>query len=519
MVAAIVACLCVAGLPREFIPRPVVPERALSSLYWRAWEGLWQWLRSPQLDLGDADSGAWLASHPSLVAQYAKYARGALSPARILSHAYARQRPDGLIPDVRAAAPCAPLFSWSEWDSYRASGDCARLAQVRPALESFHRWLAGNQQGADGLYHAARESRAEASLELSCQMALDACCLSLIAAELADDAAATAFATEHAALAAAVNHHLWSEAERCYVEPGAVQGGPAGFWPLLAGVATGERADAVIAHLAALQHPWPHTPPSDTYVLVRGLLRAGRPGLAKTIALECLRRLPSQPAGLIPLAPAAMLVEAVLGFSLDAPASTLHWAPRLGARHGIEGLALGDCTVSVVCGARGPGRDYRICAQADRPFTLRVVTEFGRGTTWRGKRSLGPLKEGVTSVQVRAGAGEYRISGELRPDANPPAQPQQLSAVRSDHGALVQWQPCADEDLAGYHVYRSEDHGWRKVSAAPCIWASYVDGDSPARGCLYAVAAVDVAGNTSPMSAPAEMGAAGGRSSAPTRPW
>ncbi len=514
MVAGIVVCLCAAGLPRERIPRPVAPERALSNLYWRAWEAFWEWLRSPQPDLAgpeDADDGqTWLAHHPSFAAQYAKYARAAFPPAQILSRAYARQRPDGLIPRAQAAAaPCAPLFAWSEWDSCRASGDRTRLAQVRPALESFHRWLAGNQRGAEGLYRATRESGAAVSMELSCQVALDAHCLSLIAGELADDADAAAFAAEHADLAAAVNRHLWSEAERCYA------GAAAGGWPLLAGVATAQRAEGVVSRLTDPQRSWHPRSAGDMYVVVRGLLRSGRRGLAKTIALEYLRGFPAQPSGLIALGSPAMLVEAVLGFSLDAPASTLRWAPRLGARHGIEGLTLGDCTLSVVCAARGPGRDYQIYTQADRPFTLHVVSDFGQGTAWRGKRSLGPLKDGVTCMEVRAGVAEYRISGEPGPDASPPAQPQQLSAARSDHGAVLQWQPCPDEDLVGYHVYRAEDHGWRKVSGAPCIWASYVDRDPPARGCCYAVAAVDIAANTSSMSAPAAIGAAGGQTSAP----
>ena len=611
-VAAAIIALSLLAVPgrrdpaaRKSIPRPIVPERALAGLYRLAWDAALRFLRNPQPDLDlavDTADAAPAQCDPCFIAQYAKYAHPAVPAGQMLSNIYAAQRADGFIPQPsgwrpapsgRACSP--PLHSWAEWDLYLLTGDRDRLAQVLPPLERFHRWLVDNRRAAAGLYGPTPGT---ATLDLSCQMALNAHHLSLMAAELGRDGAAAAFAEEHSELGHAINALLWRDDMRWYAEcqgaqPPRLTAGAqasavdssdvahksvAGLWPLLAGVAPPERAAEVIAHLTDPRQFWRPTPapavsaqsdgcddapdgswggavrPAANYLVVRALLQAGRPGLAKTVALEYLRSLSVQArergalyahcsperdwgagkpdaTGLSALEPVAMLIEAVLGLRADARANALVWAPRLSARHGIEKLPLGDRTVSVVCAARGPGRDYAIRTQADQPFALRVVTDFARGTAWRGKKSLGPLRDGVASIEVRAGAAEYRISGEPAPDATPPAQPQYLRAtlVGQDcilpsgsqienlrHRALLRWQPCSDEDLAGYHVYRTEDHGWRKISGSPCIWSSYVDDDPPPGGCCYAVAAVDTAGNTSPTSPAADLNPTGGAPSAPT---
>jgi hypothetical protein len=564
---------------RTGIPSPIVPERALAGLYRLAWDAALRFLRNPQPDLDlavDTADAAPAQCDPCFIAQYAKYAHPAVPAAQMLSNIYAAQRADGFIPQPsgwrpapsgRACSP--PLHSWAEWDLYLLTGDRDRLAQVLPPLERFHRWLVDNRRAAAGLYGPTPGT---ATLDLSCQMALDAHHLSLMAAELGRDDAAAAFAEEHSELGHAINALLWRDDMRWYAECHAAQPPPAvqpddvksiaGFWPLLSGVAPPERAAEVIAHLTDPRWfrslppapavsaqsdgcegpagPWGGAVrPAANYLVVRALLQAARPGLAKTVALEYLRSLSVQPrergalpayrsperdggadrpdtTGLSALGPVAMLIEAVLGLRADARANALVWAPRLSARHGIEKLPLGDRTVSVVCAARGPGRDYAIRTQADQPFTLRVVTDFARGTAWRGKKSLGPLRDGVAAIEVRAGAAEYRISGEPAPDATPPAQPRHLRATRVAEGALLRWQPCSDEDLAGYHVYRTEDHGWRKISGSPCIWSSYTDDHPPPGGCRYGVAAADTVGNTSPMSPAADLNSTGGAPSAPT---
>ncbi|HUT73988.1 MAG TPA: hypothetical protein VM221_04020 [Armatimonadota bacterium] len=491
-----------AVLPRSRLPGLVSPERALTRLYWSAWQGAWERLHDPQLTLiptTGADDGTALA------AQDAKYAAGVLPGQRM---------------PMPRQTPSAPVWAWAEWDIYLVGGDRARLARVLPVVARFHRWMVENHRSADGLYHLDRATPTR--VVLSSQMALDAHRLSLMARELECHDDAAAFAAEHAELTQGINRELWAAAGRAYNENGTAETPAlAQAWPLLAGVVPPQRADAVIGHLAEwmLRRSPSGEDMTATYVVVRALLAAGRPGLARTVALEHLRALMTEPGATAPHAGViAAIIEAVLGLSADARTGTLRWTPRVSARHGIQNLRFGDHTVSVRSAARAPGRDYVIRTEADRPFTLQVATDFSQGTAWRGKKSLGPLNAGATAIEVRAGTAEYRIRGEPGPDGFPPGQPQGLAVVRTAQGARLQWQPCVDDDLAGYCVYRTEDHGWRNVSGALCAWSSYTDDDPPPGGCRYAVAAVDAASNTSPMSAPADLGAVGGAPSALTPP-
>lgn len=567
----------VKGLPRSKIPSPIVVDRDLAHLYRRAWQVAWARLRHPQSGSGLVSdyvapglNGNLLQWHLCFITQYARYAFRAFPAPGMLSNMYAQQQPNGFI--AREVAPAAvagesgdalnpPLYAWAEWDAYRLTGDRARLARVLPALTRFHRWIVLNRRGSQGLYFFGDakgsgmddQPRAGAGwIDLSCQMALDAHHLGLIARELGRDDEAAAFDAEHAQLAETINRLLWNNERRWYEDLGGADfKSVASFWALLAGVATDERAAALIEHLTNPSEFWRPTPaptvsadssiynPPDgerwrgavwsptNYMIVRGLLAIGRPGLARNIALEHLRAMAAQlrnqdalfascsperdrdaegdMASWAGLGPIAMLIEAVLGLRADAPTNTLTWAPRLGSRHGITNLHFGDTAASVVCAARTSRQDYVISTEANRPFTLAVVTNFIAGAARRGKRSLGPLESGIARIEVRAGKAQYRIGGEMRPDGAPPARPRNLAATRSAGGVSLRWHPCSDEDLAGYEVYRTEDHGWRKISSSLAIWSAYVDANPPPGERAYAVAAVDLAGNTSAMSLPARV--------------
>jgi len=96
-------------------------------------------------------------------------------------------------------------------------------------------------------------------------------------------------------------------------------------------------------------------------------------------------------------------------------------------------------------------------------------------------------------------------------DVFPPAVPSGLQAVFSSVGQKpfidLTWAPDTESDLAGYIVYRSRsgNSGFVVISTAPLKAPAWRDSDvHPGQKYFYTVAAVDVRGNQSAQSPPAE---------------
>lgn len=113
--------------------------------------------------------------------------------------------------------------------------------------------------------------------------------------------------------------------------------------------------------------------------------------------------------------------------------------------------------------------------------------------------------------------GEHQVEGDDSPevklvahDVFPPATPSGLQAVFSGPGQKpfidLIWAPDTDADLAGYSIYRSEEGGEpRKINADPAKSPAFRDNDVvPGHAYTYFVSAVDVRGNESSHSEPAE---------------
>ena len=78
--------------------------------------------------------------------------------------------------------------------------------------------------------------------------------------------------------------------------------------------------------------------------------------------------------------PIACLIEAVLGFEVDAPNKTVYWDIHQTARHGIEQLHFGGMTANFLCDARTSLSDpCHITVITDKPFTL-MLRENGKVT-------------------------------------------------------------------------------------------------------------------------------------------
>jgi hypothetical protein len=88
-------------------------------------------------------------------------------------------------------------------------------------------------------------------------------------------------------------------------------------------------------------------------------------------------------------------------------------------------------------------------------------------------------------------------------DTFPPAPPKELTAISSEGAINLIWEPNAEKDLAGYIVFRGVEPAetLQSITPAPIVEPSFRDGVQPGIAYVYAVRAVDKAGNTSGPSA------------------
>ena len=443
------------------LPYPVLgSDREWLEPYWRAWllaatavkQGTPQNALAPlYLDEGrDEFIYQW---DTCFLVLFTRYAPDLFPAGPSLDNFYRLQTPDGYVPariretdgrpvgdaaDPNATAP--PLLSWAELELYRLTGDRQRLGRILPALDRQYRWLQANRRRPNGLYwtsaqgsvmeNSPRVERAYSWVDLSAQQALNARCLAAIAGEVGDNRLKAAYEKEHADLAGLINRLCWDPADGFYYDLD--QQGQfvrvktaAGFWPLIAGVASRQQATALAAHLRSPEEFWrAHVFPSLSadhrayqalgdgwlggvwpalnYAIIRGLALAGETDLAHqaavnhvasmAIALKQSAQLwthyaPDQEvrgslssedlAGAAGVGAVSLLIEQLLGVQADAATGDVYWRLRRTDRHGIRRLRVGANVVDLVSDYRwGPEATCDISATCQQPLNLTVDTGF-----------------------------------------------------------------------------------------------------------------------------------------------
>jgi hypothetical protein len=328
-------------------------------------------------------------------------------------------------------SPNPPLMAVAELAIARLTGDRLRLHRVYTALVVQQRWMQANRRLADGTYWTTglasgldnSPNLGEAYPDLTAQMVHDAEALSEIAAALGRAEEAADWSDERLRTAEALNARCWDDRAGIYAT-GLEEGGHnphktiAGFWPLWAGAAPAERAEALARHAEnpatfGRHHPLPSVAadsprfnpggkywlgsiwPPTNYVAISGLDRAGHHALARRLALRHLERMNAvfratgriwenysseadqpgswsgQDYGWSALGPIALLFEVVLGLKADALSGVLEWRPPPGDFSGVRRFPLGQATVSLSRRAFGGGAIVE--AATDRPITLRLL--------------------------------------------------------------------------------------------------------------------------------------------------
>jgi hypothetical protein len=225
----------------------------------------------------------------------------------------------------------------------------------------------------------------------------------------------------------------------------------------------------------------PMTLPSRTYVGV-GITTRGRKG-------------PFSPRVSVSLAPPPEPPAALTG-SYDEKAITLRWAAS----------ADGDGTDSVLpstpIGAPQRSLGYNVYEGKTR-LTKTAVTEptfADQLVGWGEKRCyvVRTAEKADEAVVESAASPEFCVTPV---DTFPPAAPKTLQSVASVGAITLIWEPNGERDLAGYLVLRGGgESDLQPITVSPITATQFRDDLAPGTHHVYAVRAVDRAGNASAIS-------------------
>jgi hypothetical protein len=330
-----------------------------------------------------------------------------------------------------------PILTWSEWESFRVTGDIGRLGTIFDPLVRYYGALQKYLRQGNGLYITDWASMDNSprnpflkdggtGIDISSEMVLFARQMSEIAALLGKPEEARQFSQEADALAGIINAKMWDEQRQFYFDLD-VSGNRvpvktvAGFWPLLARIASREKAHALanelnnpatfartnrVPTLAANEPRYESNggywrgavwAPTNTMV-IRGLENYGHDELARSIALEHLELVarvfkttgtiwenyspeavaPGQPArgdfvGWSGIGPILYLLEYGIGLKPDASKNQLVWNLCPGGRRGCERFRFNGHVVSLLAEpASGEPDTLRIAVESDAAFTLQI---------------------------------------------------------------------------------------------------------------------------------------------------
>ncbi|MFW5947281.1 MAG: fibronectin type III domain-containing protein [Gemmatimonadota bacterium] len=198
-------------------------------------------------------------------------------------------------------------------------------------------------------------------------------------------------------------------------------------------------------------------------------------------AVEATVRIPDDEA---PEAPRALYADNLHGRYVR-----LEWA-------GSPSFDVAAYEVRRVTGNETPVTIARVAADAERRARDTTVVR-GRTYVYRAVALDSAGNESPAAVDTMAFG-----------DFTPPPAPRFTAAAAVDQGVRVRWERVVDDELAGYHVYRSglPTGRYERITDRPVSSLEYTDPTGAARH-YYVVRAVDTSGNESRASDPVSAGA------------
>lgn len=440
--------------------------------YWRAWELAFGNLLQPLPGTGfvsnfidTAFNGCVFMWDSVFILMFGKYADRIFKFQKTLDNMYSHQHRDGFIcreieentgrdhftrHDPSATGP--DVMVWCEWEYFLNFGDKERLTQVFPPLMAYHRWMAEHHTWPDGTYFSSgwgcgmdniprHEPGYSPHFSHGHMIWVDACMQELLSCNILIEMAKVLnrgefideLIRERDNLEKVINEKLWNEETGFYYDlwktgKHNMVRHIGAYWALLAGCASKEQAEKLIAHLHdEKEFKTPHRVPTlskshpdfaphgsywcgsvwtpTNYMVLKGLDRYDQYELSHEIGLEHLnavvdvfcrtntvfenyapelidqgRAAKGEPAkadfvGWTGLAPISILFEYVFGIKPDAQKKKITWHVALLERHGIEKYPFGaDGELTLLCDARShPDETPRITAISNVPVELEII--------------------------------------------------------------------------------------------------------------------------------------------------
>lgn len=471
---------------RDRLPQPVLPARQdYLKLYWKAWELAFTHFKRPPAGSPFVSDFIDEAFAPQIfqwdtvfMIEFARYAHHLFPSIRSFDNFYVRQWEDGFIHrEIRESdgfefwfegslhAVNPPLFAWSELEYQKLNGRSGRIKDVFPVLVKYAEWLEKNRkkQGtAHGLYWntglgSGMDNTPRSGsgwVDMSAQMVLMYDALSAMASVLNLQQDRQAFRAKADSISGVINQLMWNEKDRIYYDlDDAGQQVKvktiAGFWPMLAGVASDHQVEKMLDELRNPQTFWRPIPfpslaqnhpayeadgkywlgsvwaPTNVMVL-KGLdrypqVRATREfaahaagayldGMVKVFestgtiwenysAEQVTRGGWSKPdfVGWSGCGPIQLLIENVIGIKPDALNRTVTWTLTRIDEHGVNAIPFGEGSLSLVADRRVSVTAMPVVrVEATEPFTLILMDA---NQTWKI-----PVLAGTT----RLSPGEYQ---------------------------------------------------------------------------------------------------------------
>ena len=294
---------------KDLLPEVILTsDKELIDMYWFCWKTYFTKLKKPQKTSNFVSNFIDEAFSPQIfqwdtifMTMFARYAHGIFPAINSLDNFYINQYKSGYIcRELREKDGSdfvykgryntinPPLFSWSEVETYKTTGDKSRFKMVLPVLEKYVEWLElpGTMKDASGKNWEKNGRKAKDSVhhlywntplgsgmdntpigeatmlvDMSCQMVMQYNDLAKICRELGYVEKAEKYEKLAKNIAKRINKYCWNEKEGFYydVDKDGKQvkiKSIRAFWTMLAGVSSPEQNEKLVKHLKNPKEFW-----------------------------------------------------------------------------------------------------------------------------------------------------------------------------------------------------------------------------------------------------------------------